>query len=202
MSKYDHAFVEKVRQWYLRDAKSDSQISALAAALTPPVILTRNASIGLRARANPPIVRSPLAAWEAQVAAGKRSAAGRWQGDAARDRETKPAPAPVRQRPEPIKRPANEPYQTPKAPSPYRTKGGLEALTGPTLVELRPSQCRNPVGPEPERPALQMFCGERVQFLDRKGESVLDVYCARCAARNRVSSSSVSTFVKRARAFA
>jgi hypothetical protein len=202
LSKYPPAFVEKVRQWYGAEGKSDSEVVRLAAGLTPPVILSRNASIGLRMRADPPIMRNPLDAFRAQREHGIRSANARWHGDANRDRETKPAPAPVRQRPEPIRKPANVPYQTPKPPTPYRTKGGLEALSGPTLVELESGQCRNPVGPEPDRPARQMFCGERVAFLERKGETVLDVYCARCAARNRVSSSSASTFVKRARAFA
>lgn len=202
MSKYPPAFVDQVRKWYLVENKSDSEIAKLAAKLNPPVDISRNASIGLRARAKPPIVRTPLAAWEAQRAAGRKSAAARWSNDAKGDRETKPAPAPARQRPEPIQRPANVPYSTPKPPSPYRTKGELEKLTGPTLIELESGQCRNPVGPEPERPALQMFCGDRVAFLERKGETVPDVYCARCAARNRVGTSSASTFVKRARAFA
>lgn len=202
MSKYPPAFVDQVRKWYLVENKSDSEIAKLAARLNPPVDISRNASIGLRARAKPPIVRTPLAAWEASRRAGTRAAAARWKGDAARDRETKPAPPAATPRPEPIRRPANVPYQTPTPPPPYRTKGALSKLTGPTLLELAPEQCRNPVGPEPSRPALQMFCGERVQFVERKGSSVADVYCAGCAARNRVGTSSVSTFVKRARAFA
>ena len=208
MSKYAPDFVAKVRTWYLTENKSDTEIAKLALRLDPPVVLTRNAVIGLRARANPRIERKPYDAWIASRENGAKAAKARWSAaDGARDRETKPAPRPATPRPEPIRRPVPQPIQTPAAPPPYRTKGALAPLSGPTLLELEPGQCRNPVGPDatPTRP--QMFCGERVQSRDverRKGvfETVVDSYCARCAARNRVGTSSASSLIRSTRAFA
>lgn len=197
MSKYDPAFVDQVRKWYIGEGKSDSEIAKLAPLPPHRVHLTRNAVIGLRQRATPPITRAE----ELRRPTMARPARPRLE------RETKPAPPAQRPEPRPIQRPTPPPPPvTPTAP-PYRTKAELVSRTGPTLLELGPNQCRNPVGPDarPDRP--QMFCGARVGTREvevRKGEfrDVVDTYCPSCAARNRIGTSSASALIRSARAFA